>query len=357
MLTEAEITRLVEHFDSQRARVLSVYLDLDPASPRPYRQEFESLLKAWEARVDDWARAELAREAAKVRSWLETLERHGRGAVAFCSEPLGLWWTHVLAVRVPSHVTFEPSPDIALLLRLLDEYERYAVAVVDNDTARVLSIFLGEIEAREDFDGGPTLYRHLQQVAQYLADLYRQRRFDRLILAGAEAATGELRRLLPRALAHRVVAEIAAERFSSDGEILEKTLEVERRVERDIEEGLVRRLFDLAPRGGAILGVRPTLAALSVDEVQNLVVAHSNRGDGSECSECGRLEPGHVETCPICGAPMRAVHDIFHRALVRAVEQGGSAEVVHGDAERRLYDYGGGLGALLRQPPTVSRAA
>jgi hypothetical protein len=35
-----------------------------------------------------------------------------------------------LAVRVRDHLAFEPAPDLAPLLELLDEYERYAVAVV-----------------------------------------------------------------------------------------------------------------------------------------------------------------------------------------------------------------------------------
>lgn len=355
MLTQDEIDQLAA-FDGQGARVLSVYLDLDPTAGRAPRTVFDDMVSAWQARVDEWARADLAREAGRVRAWLDSGAPQGRGVVAFACEPRGVWRVDALAVRVPSHLVFEPQADVAILLRLVDEYERYAVAVVDSDKARILTIFLGEVEAREDLDGGPTVHRHLQHVAHRLANLYRGRRFDRLILAGSSDATTELRRLLSRALGHRVVAEMPAERFSSDAEILERTLEIERRVEREVEDDLVRELFDLVPQGRAILGVRPTLAALSVDNVQNLVLAHTNRGDGSECSECGRLEPGRLERCRICGGAMRTVHDIFHRAMDRAVEQGGSVEVVHGDAERRLYEFGG-IGAMLRRPSPLSRAA
>jgi len=37
------------------------------------------------------------------------------------------------------------------LLELLDEYEPYAVALVDKEKARFFSIFLGEIEETDDF--------------------------------------------------------------------------------------------------------------------------------------------------------------------------------------------------------------
>jgi len=88
--------------------------------------------------------------------------------------------------------------------------------------------------------------------------------------------------------------------------------------------------------------------ALYMAAVQTLVVADGVRVAGSECPVCGRLVPGRVATCPACGASMRAVHELVHRAMERAREQAGRVEVVHGAAARRLLEAGGGLGALLR---------
>ena len=77
------------------------------------------------------------------------------------------------------------------------------------------------------------------------------------------------------------------------------------------------------------------------------VSCHST-AEGSECPNCGRLEPGDVVTCPACGSTMRPVHDVLHRAMARTIEQAGRVEVIHGDAARRLLETGGGLGGLLR---------
>src|SRR5213593_157199 len=379
MLTQEQIEQL-EAFDAQGARVLSVYLDLDPASQirRSYRIAFEDLVKALRARLEGQEQADLSREVERVQTWLDSQDPRGKGLAVFSCTPRGLWHASFFAVRVMNHLAFEPTPDVAPLLRLVDEYERYAVAVVDKERARLFTVFLGEIEEMEEFkdfvigkhrQGGVSdaryqrhhethVYWHLKRVAQRLAELHRRRRFDRLILAGPEEATTELRRVLPRALAHRVAAVIPAEVFASERQILDKTLEIERRIERESEQRLVRQLVDLAgPGGRAILGVRPTLAALWADLVQTLVVAHSVRGDGSECPNCLRLEPGRVESCPTCGAAMRHLHDIYHRAMERAVDQAGSVEVVYGEAERHLVDVGGGLGALLRYASPVPQAA
>jgi peptide chain release factor subunit 1 len=376
MLSEEQIDQLAA-FDGQGARVLSVYLDLDPATQvrRSYKIALEDLVKTARARLDDAsAREAFETEAARVQTWLDSEKPRGKGLAVFSCSPRNLWRADFLAVRVMNHLAFEPTPDVAPLLRIVDEYERYAVAVVDKEKARLFTVFAGEIEESEHFrdwviskhdQGGWSqaryqrhheahVYWHLERVAQRLAALHRRRRFDRLILAGPAEATSELQRLLPRALARRVVAVIPASLAATDREILDTTLDIERRAERETEERLLGQLLDLAgPAGRAVLGVRPTLAALWADMVQTLVVAFSASGDGSDCPNCLRLEPGSVERCPACGTEMRRVHDLFHRAMQRAREQSGSVEIVHGAAEKRLLEVGGGLGALLRYASPV----
>jgi peptide chain release factor subunit 1 len=379
MLKHEEIERLAE-FDAKTSRVLSVYLDLDPSTQvrRAYRIAFEDLVKDTRLRQDDVALPQFSDEVARVQTFLETEPPRGKGLAVFTCAPQVLWRAEFLAVRAPNHLVFEPKPDVAPLLRIMDEYERYAVALVDKTRARLFSVFMGEIEesdALRDTDaigrtdqGGWSqanyqrhheahVYSHLKTVAQRLADLDRRRRFERLILAGPEEAATELRRVLPRTLARRVVAVIPADIDAGVRDILDKTLSIDRLIEREDEERLLRQLVDFAgPGGRSVLGVRPTLAALWADLVQILVVAQGARGEGSECTNCERLDPGRVEKCPTCDSPMRHVHDVFHRAAQRAVERSGRAEVVFGDAERRLMQLGGGLGALLRHPSPVPHA-
>jgi peptide chain release factor subunit 1 len=379
MLTPETIERLAE-FDGKDSRVLSVYLDLDPSTRvrRTYRIAFEDLVKDARILQEAAAQPQFADEVARVQTFLETEPARGKGLVVFTCAPAVLWQAEFLAVRAPNHLVFEPKPDLAPLLRIMDEYERYAVALVDKTRARLFTVFLGEIEESDELrdtdaigkhgQGGMSqsryqrhhewhVYQHLKTVAERLADLHRRRRFDRLVLAGPEEATTELRRVLPRPLTQRVAAVIPGAMDAGPRELLDRTLSVERMVEREEEERLIRQLSDLTgPGGRSVLGVQPTLAALWADLVQTLVVAQSARGEGSECTNCERLDPGRIEQCPTCGFPMRSVHDVFHRATHRAVERSGRAEVVAGEAERRLMELGGGLGALLRYPSPVPQA-
>ena len=377
MPTAQEIDR-IGRFDAEGARVLSVYLDLDPAPRRrrTHKVAFRDLVREAGEGLDEAARESLASEAQRVQIWLDQGEPEGKGLAVFSCELKRLWRADWLAVRMPNHLAWEERPDIAPLLEVLDEYERYAVAVVDQQAARLLTVFAGEIEQSNFLEHEPAgesrprtparyerhreaqVYRHLKRTAERLAELHRRRSFDRLILAGHKEVTSELRRLMARALAQRVVAEVTAKPSVADREILDKTLEIERRIEQRAEDGLIRKLLDLVgPNGRAALGPAATLAALWNDLVQTLVVAHGTHLEGSECRGCGRLETGQIERCPACGQGMRAVHDLFHAAMARAREQSASVEVVHGTAAARLAELGQGLAALLRRPTPVPTSA
>ena len=371
MLTPERIAQL-EAFDAGGKRVLSVYLDLNPQrqARHAYRMVLEDLAKEIRSRLDRKEREGFQAEMTRVQEWLEGQALQGNGLALFSSEPRKFFQTHWLPIRVRDHLAWELTPDVAPLLEVADEYERYAVALVEQDRARLFTVFMGAIEesdalrdklvpSRHD-QGGVSqshfqhhhdlhVLWHLKRVAGRLAALFRSRPFDRLILAGPEEVTSELRPLLPDPLARRVVAVVPLETYANQREILEKTLEIEARIEREAEERLLGELLESAGAGGrATRGLAPTLEALWLGEVRTLVVADGAQAEGSECPNCGRLEPGDVATCPACGSATRPVHDVVHRAMARTIEQAGRVEVVHGEAARRLLEVGGGLGALLR---------
>jgi peptide chain release factor subunit 1 len=371
MLTLEQIAEL-EAFDGRGHRVLSVYLDLEPQrqARHAYRVVLEDLSKEIRSRLDRKERDAFQAEVMQAQEWLEEHAPHGKGVALFSSEPRKLFKAHWLPVRVQDHLAWDLTPDVAPLIEVADEYERYAVALVENDRARLFTVFMGAIEesdtlrdkevpSRHD-QGGLSqshfqrhhdlhVLWHLKRVAERLAALYRSRPFDRLILAGPEEVTSELRPLLPDPLARRVVAAVPLDVSADERDILEKTLQIEAGIEREDEERLLGELLETAGAGGrATTGTAPTLEALWLGEVRTLMVADGAELEGSECLNCGRLEPRQIATCPACGSAMRSVHDVVHRAMARTIEQAGRVEVVHGDAARRLLEVGAGLGALLR---------
>jgi peptide chain release factor subunit 1 len=370
MLTREQLREL-EALDAGEASVLSVYLQLgpEPQVRRSFRVVFADLADEARAQLGKAARERFAAEVARVQSWLDGNQPRGNALALFSCQPRGLWQTYVVQVPLGDQLAFEPRPDVVPLLKLLDDNERYAVALVDKERARLFTVFLGEIEESEAFlDAVPGKHArggfsqkqiqrhhdqhvrwHLEHVAKQLTALFQRQPFDRLIVAGPAEATSDLRHLLPHALAQRLVAMIPAQTTANLGEVLEMTLAIERRVEGEAEERLVRELLDAAQAGlRATSGLEPTLESLWLRKVRTLAVADGLRSSGSECTNCAWLEAGEVAQCPACGSPMRPVHDLFHRAMEQALEQDGSVEVVHGKAAQRLMEAGDGLGAIVR---------
>jgi peptide chain release factor subunit 1 len=369
-VTSADVERLVR-FDRNGARVLSVYLDLEPERQvtRAYRIAFEDLIKTAREGLDKDRRPELEVEAARVQAWLDKERPNGLGLAIYSATPAGLWQVYALPVPVRDRASFEEHPLVLPLLGVLEDYERYAVALVDKETARLFTIFEGAIERVESFSddvpgkhdqGGPAqarlqrhhedhVLRHVKRVAQRLSDLLRRRSFDRLVLAGPDEATTAVGDHLPHELGRRLVATVPAEMFATDAEILRMTLEIEQRVEREREMDTVTAVIDAWRAGGAgACGMSPTLEAVWLRQVRLLVIADGLSAKGSECPVDGRLYPDENGPCPMCGAERVPVGDIFDRAAQLTLEQDGDVEIVHETAGTRLGDECDGLGALLR---------
>jgi peptide subunit release factor 1 (eRF1) len=371
MLSWEQIEQL-DGFDGAGARVLSLYLDLDPTrhATRAWRIVYKDLVKEAAAPLTEAERDDLAREATRVTEWFDRLDTpQGRGLILFSCTPRALWVTSFVHVPVRDHLAFDVRPDIAGLLELLDDYERFAVVLVSKDKARLFTVFAGaieEIDVFKDFVPGKTdagalnqskiqrhhglhVLWHLKKVVAHLSTLQFRRSFDRLIIMGPVEATTVLREILPHALETRIAAVVPAEEDASHAELLKYALEVEHRIEADAEDRLVRDVVEMAGSGArATCGVDATLEALWVRDVRTLVIAEPLPFNGTECSNCGRLHRGNAPICPNCGGSTRVLPDFGHQIAARAVEQGGRVEVVHGAAAERLNKAGEGLAAFLR---------
>ena len=295
-VTRADVERLIR-FDGHGARVLSVYLDLDPERQvtRSHRIVLEDLAKAAREPLDKGARRDLEAEVAKVREWLETERPRARGLAVFSSTAADLWATYRLPAPVPDRLSFDIHPLVTPLLGLIEDLERYVVALVDKESARLLTVFEGQIESVEAFSddvpgkhdqGGPAQARLQRHHEDHVAAARQAGRaaavrggsasaqFDRLILAGPEEATTEVRDHLPHELARRLVATVPAEMFATDAEILKMTLEIEQRVERASEDAIVTAVLDASRSNGpGACGMSSTLEAVWLRQVRTLVLA------------------------------------------------------------------------------------
>jgi hypothetical protein len=149
-------------------------------------------------------------------------------------------------------------------------------------------------------------------------------------------------------LGERLVGVMPGEMFAGEADVLEQTLPVAERFERAEEGRLVDTVLDEAGADGASCGLVPTLEAIWLAKVQTILVAEGTEQEGSECPNCGRLEPGSVVSCPACSSEMTPLLHLLERAMERTRGLAGEIEVVRGDPADLLRERCGGVGALYR---------
>ena len=369
--TEQELRRLAR-FRSP-AGVLSLYLSFDPAAGerRDIRASFVDALKPLEQLpLSDGQRARLREEAALVDQFVRSrFALHGRAVILFSCRPRTLWQAFQLQVPVRPLARFAERPAVAQLAGILDRHERYAVALVDKDEARLLSVYLGQAEqvaritdtypgrtrrggwaeARYSHHRDAHLHVHVLRVAEALLDELRRQPFDRLMVGGPDEARSAFLHVLPRTLRGRVAGSFLAELFLPDEEVVERVRATEQAAQREAEAGLVRDLVDAAgARGPAVLGWEETLQALLEGRVHMLVLAEGQARRGSVCPAGHLALVEALRACPFCKGPLEPVEDLAEWAATQALNTDARIENVRGGAAQSLMAGGDGIGAVLR---------
>lgn len=355
-----------------RHGVLSLYLNFDPSSGerRDIRAVAHDALAALSERpLTKALRLRLDAERDHVARVLANgFELHGRSVILFSCQPRELWDVFQLQVPVRPQARFADRASISQLAGILDEHERYGVVLLDKDRARILTVYLNQVEHQTGvFDKYPGrtamggwaqaryarhreahLRRHVLHVVEAVDAEARRRPFDRLIVGGPDQARSALLSVLPRGLRTRVVGTFPGELFASDQEVIDQVHDLEEASERRAEEQLVADTIDAAKSGGlAVLGWEPALQALSEGRVHRLLLCEEARQRGSGCPLRHFAAVEQVAACPTCGLAVEAIEDLAEWSVATALDTDALVETVREGAARRLMAEGG-IGALLR---------
>lgn len=379
MIRRSDIEMLLARDPRPGSPVLSVYLDVDQTRPGNLNRGFEVALDAMLRSLDQQlkeapSRREFQQDAARVRALVSGYVPSAQSLCVFCDESEQFLWWRELGIRLRNDVVWSGTPFLRPLLEALDEYERYGVILADRARARLFTVFLGEIEEHQDVFAAWDVHRvkstgtdrwwsqqqfqrkadihvlwHLKRVAQETDRLATEHAFDRLVLAGTNDVTAELRRLLPKRLRARVVAELPLPIEAAPADVLRALGPVLQRVERAHEQELVDSLIVSAGKNDrAVLGLDDTLAFVQEGRVWQLLHAEGFVVAGWECEHCAALFSRERDTCAYCNGALRRVPDLVARAVERAFEQGAVVEQVRGEAAAKLM-AAGGIGGWVRE--------
>lgn len=376
MISRQDIARLapLESDDG----VVSAYIKIDPRIGFDRHQavnRYKGAAKVAARRLDNevWLAA-LEREGERILGYLEGWKPDGRGLVIFSSQPGDIWEVFSLEIPVPNFVDVDSTTKTQILTRLLDEFPRLVVAVVQRDQAQLYvseqRVLDAGAEVQSDVPGQHSsggwsqarwerhidahMEGHLKQVVHDLKELAEERPFRRLVVAGTEETVSEFLRMLPDSMSEKVIGRLSVDfKHQADHEILEEAGRVQERHERAEEKQLVEQIVNAVKSGGeGALGVDAVLDAINQDKVRTLAIVEGVEIKGSLCEECGYINAKAInakalEQCPFCYGTMVETN-LVDRAVERAFLASAHIETVYGDAEKQLLEEGKGFGSLLR---------
>lgn len=365
--------------------ILSVYLNLDPqvrANRRgAHKLVLDQMLKDLEVDLEDPQKvAHFQEDAEWVRNQVELHIPKGWSLVLFCDLSEGYTYQEDLPVRLPNGAWYERRPYIRPLLDAWKEYERTGIVVADREKARLLVASMGEVEEVEEAFQTPAV-RHratagtdhmrsqmvfqrraatwshwfLKEVADSLHDMIEEYKIDRVVLAGPEDVTAELRRILPKGVLARVVARVRAPVTAKPKELLEAVTPVLRELDANREKELVSECITAARKAQsespkAVLGLDAVLHAVNQGRVYQILVPVGFSAPGWHCAGCDVLLD-HAPTeqvCPYCSGSLSAMDDVVWAACDRVLALGGKVEEIGADGAKETLRKDGPLGAFLR---------
>src|SRR5919202_6423334 len=222
----------------ERGRVLSVFLNLDPAqfATAPARATaITSIVNDAARKVEEcgnldhdereWLRADVERVREALQG--DVAGDGARGVAVYACTPEGLLEVLTLRTPVESRVVVERTPFVEPLVAQEDG-ERWVVVLANRRSAR---IFQGSPRDLEETDrvednvhsqheqGGWSQLRyersvekdkndHLAHVAEVLFATYKREGFDRLLIGGPEEILGDVERHLHTYLQERIVGRL-----------------------------------------------------------------------------------------------------------------------------------------------------
>jgi len=369
--------RELAHIHPDGAKVLSLYLNLDPtefASAQARTTEMSSLLDEADRRLRNGhslthdQKTHLREDVERVREYFNSADFSAKGAHAlaiFASGAADVFEVIKLPRPVDTGVAINDTPFLEPLTDLAFTGS-WGVFLVSRKMARILR---GSRDGLEEIgrisddvhgwhdQGGWSQARyqrgiqkeaddHVKHAADVLFRRFRRRPFDKLLIGCPPEQCGEVEKRLHPYLRERIVAriDVDVENTTPDRVLEAASVEMEKEDTRREREALDRLAEGLGTGGRAAAGLDEVLEALNERRVESLLIELGLTAAGVICPNDGWIGASG-STCPVDGTPLDQREDILEEAVQLAITQ--SAEVIsvrhHDDLESR-----GSIAALLR---------
>jgi peptide chain release factor subunit 1 len=375
MLLNDTLDRLAG-FEATTFPVISLYLNtqadhhgkrnVEPA----LRRELQSRAGTWEPSSAE--RQSFEQDCERILEYVRTkLSPAARALVVFACGAADLW--EVLELEVPieeTRVYVYDQPHLYGLARLNDQYPLYAALITDTNYARLFVFGLNRVLQKQEVEnvktrgtsmGGWSQARyqrhienyhlqHVKEIVDALDKVVREDRINHVIISGDEVVVPKIKDQLPQHVSEKVIDIVRMDVAAPEHEVLKKTLESLRRQDAKDDVERVQRLLDEFRAGGlAVAGPTKTLAALTIGQVDELLLSANLDQFSSEEEETVEIDETQLAAAAM-GQNTRKTngrHTVLLPAELVTKAAQTSARVTFIEDPKLLAGVGG-VGAILR---------
>ncbi|MCC7202249.1 MAG: hypothetical protein IT393_06300 [Nitrospirae bacterium] len=372
MFTREDLTGL-NAIKGSGEQFTTVYLNVNPVTNTKgeYFIAFRNLVKPEIEKLSSADQKAVKEDAKKIETYLKSGKTEfKKSLVIISSTQLDIWVVYHLSVPIKNQVVIDRAPYLKPLTSVLEQYRSYAVALVDRAHARLFNMQMGEIaEYAELFTpdipgkhkkGGwqgmnenrfrrhidQHIHFHLRDVATGLEGLLSRGEVSHIIIGGSEESVLMFKKMLSQPIIAKTAGTFTADMHAGNGEILEKSMQIIRGIEKSSEQGLVEELITRASKKGtAAAGLEDVLSHMQKGNIHHLIYLEGFRSSGHKCTSCNFLTVQSLKSCPFCNTAMEGIEHLIDFAIQRAIDQGAEISAI---AENRQLAEAGNIGALLR---------
>ncbi len=365
MFTESTLRKLLDF--SANDPVVSLYLNTEPSlgNAEAHRQRLRSLLKE----------VTLERDVDAIETFFShSYDWLGRGVAVFSCAPADFFQYFPLSVSISDKVIISTKPNIKPLLSVMDNFGGYGVVLVDKQNARIFLFQQGELVEQQAMSGetvkhvktgtaplihqskgGPfddyravdeTIDRNSRNLAALVMDYFEQKHIRRIMIGGSEENVASFKGSLTKAWQSLVMGTFSSAITAGSAEIKQKSIQMYEDVEKEYEKDQVDSLITSAAKeNAAVVGLEPTLEAVSNGRVATLIYVDGLTVPGYWHDSCGLLTSLAVKKHHACPGPAIPVDDVIDLAATAVLKSGGTVEVIHPGTG---LESNGKIGASLR---------
>lgn len=359
--------------------VVSVYLMVDGSRviKKDYQTKLNSMVVATREKIEADTnlnrsqKKEVSETLEKVKAYInDKFRSDSTSTIVIFSSGDGLWEEFRMPIIMRSKIIVDPKPCTQNIRSLINNSKRYGVLLLNREKAQIYSIYLGEVNqylaafisdvpSKVNFRSQAAfrekkilgrleekLNHFFKQVNDKAMELFKEKKFDYLILAGRREIIPKFTNYLHSYLQSKCIGNIDAEPDSNISLIEEKAKEVIDRFDIKSKNDLVDRLLDeYNPNRIGVLGIDAVVKYLLIEQIKTLIYDRQFTHKGYLCSKCHYITIEQKDRCPYCNGDMTFYNDIVDEIVEGALDQG--CEIVDIEGNKRLTEAGS-IGAVLR---------